>query len=85
MTTTTLAPVSRHNYFSTDVLENTEKFVRTARKALKDIDFDTFVVRGMSGAIAGGMLSRSMRKNLYVIRKDNDDSHDGQQPFGTMG
>ena len=76
---------SRHNYFSSTILSNMEGFVRQARKDLKGVEFDTFVVRGMSGAIAGAMLARSMKKNLYVIRKEDDDSHDGNRPFGDMG
>lgn len=83
--TKNLLPVSRHNYFSGLVLANQEAFVRKWRKALKDEDFDTFVVRGMSGAIAGGILARSLKKNLFVIRKESDNSHDGSPAFGTMG
>jgi hypothetical protein len=84
MTTTATTRHQHKNYF-TLALENPEAFIRKARKALQGHDFDTFVVRGMSGAIAGAMLSRSMKKNLFVIRKDNDDSHDGNKPFGVMG
>lgn len=76
---------ARHNYFSSTILQNPDRFVRVARKALKGIEFDTFVVRGMSGAIAGGILARSMKKNLFVVRKETDDSHDGTQSFGDMG
>lgn len=86
MTTTAKAPVhhKRENYFS-DVMGNTRLFITDARRALADVDFDTFVVRGMSGAIAGGVLAHSMKKNLFVVRKDDDDSHDGNRPFGMMG
>jgi orotate phosphoribosyltransferase len=85
MTTTKAAAHTRHNYFSSTILDNPDRFIRRARAALKDVPFDTFVVRGMSGAIAGGMLARSMRKNLFVVRKEDDNTHDGTQPFGVMG
>jgi len=75
-----------HNYFSDNVLSNMDKFVRDSRKALKDgPEFDTFVVRGMSGAIAGGILARSLDKHLWVIRKPDDSSHDSSRGFGTFG
>lgn len=77
---------TQHNYFSMDVLANMDTFVRNARKVLQNApEFDTFVVRGMSGAIAGGILARSLKKNLYVVRKENDGSHDSNKTFGLMG
>jgi hypothetical protein len=78
--------VKTHNYFSMSILENPNAFVRSSHRFLKDApEFDTFVVRGMSGAIAGGILARSCKKNLYVIRKPNDGSHDGNKAFGIIG
>lgn len=73
------------NYFSDIALNRGEATIRRTTKALRDVDFDTFVVTGMSGAVFGGMIARSMKKNLFVIRKDNDDSHDGNRPFGNIG
>ena len=86
MTTKAAPKRTQHNYFSMDVLANMDTFVRNARKVLQDApEFDTFVVRGMSGAIAGGILARSLKKNLYVVRKENDGSHDSNKTFGLMG
>ena len=77
---------TQHNYFSMDVLANMDRFVRDSRKIMLNApEFDTFVVRGMSGAIAGGILARSLKKNLYVVRKENDGSHDSNRTFGIMG
>lgn len=87
MTKTAEPKVSKHNYFSMAVLNNPDRFVKDARKSIlaSGIDFDTFVVRGMSGAIAGGMLARSLNKHLYVVRKPNDGSHDNTKAFGNTG
>jgi hypothetical protein len=86
MTTTTQPRTANHNYFSEAIIgqKNARKFIREARKALKDVDFDTFVVRGMSGMGAGALLSNAMDKELYVIRK-GEECHDWRKGFGSMG
>ena len=84
--TTTAAPVyTRHNYFSQHAIADSKKFVRAARKALKDVDFDTIVVTGLSGMGAGSILAHSMGKNLFVIRKQGEQAHDWRPAFGAMG
>jgi hypothetical protein len=85
--TKTPAPVTyqRHNYFSEKGLANSKAYVRAARKALKDVDFDTIVVTGLSGMGAGSILAHSMGKNLFVIRKGGEQTHDWRAGFGVMG
>ena len=46
-----------------------------ARKILKDIDFDSIAVRGISGIGFGSVLSYSMNKKLIIVRKDRKNSH----------
>ena len=49
--------------------------VTKAVKALKQIDFDTIVVRGVSGLIIGPIVAYIMGKKLCVIRKKEENSH----------
>ena len=80
-------PKSRHNYFSGSLIgrESVERTLFFATQQLSTVNFDTLVVRGMSGAVAGGLFAYHLDKNLYVIRKDDDSSHDGANGFGIMG
>lgn len=43
--------------------------LRRAQEDLAEVDFDTIVVRGMSGALFGPQLAMAMGKNLAVSRK----------------
>ena len=40
-----------------------------------NIKFDGFVVTGVSGVAFGSILCRILRKDLVIVRKDNDGSH----------
>lgn len=51
------------------------KVVRKVRESLRAVPFDAFVCRGVSGLTMGSILAHSMRKDLVVIRKSEDDSH----------
>jgi adenine/guanine phosphoribosyltransferase-like PRPP-binding protein len=55
-----------------------EKFkvhIADAKKALRRIKFDAFVVTGNSGTLFGGALAVAMNKGLILVRKPNDNSH----------
>jgi pyrimidine operon attenuation protein/uracil phosphoribosyltransferase len=41
----------------------------------RELKFDGFVVTGVSGVAMGAILARSMRKELIIVRKDNDGTH----------
>lgn len=76
----------RSNYISGNLLEGTNGFLVNAREILADVDFDTFVVTGMSGAMAGTLLSHRLNKNLLVLRKNDDSTHhDTADYFGRLG
>lgn len=51
-----------------------DKALRDVKKLLvdKDIKFDGFVVRGISGIVIGSILARSLRKDLVIVRSTND-------------
>lgn len=54
-----------------------ESVIRTARKDLRDADFDTLVGTGFSGGVVIPALARSMGKRFALLRKETDDSHHG--------
>lgn len=62
------------------------RVVNTAMNDLADVEFDTFVGIGMSGAVVIPMLAWHMDKHYVIVRKEDDDSHHGGSvPFGLMG
>jgi len=75
----------RHNYFSRFAIADPDCTVRTAKKRLAAVDFDTFVVTGDSGVSVGTILAWKLGKNLVVIRKDGVDHHDWESYYGTLG
>ena len=66
----------RSYYFDQAILD-LPHVIKTARKALKDVDFDTIVGTGFSGGIVIPALAMSMDKKFVLIRKEDDDSHHG--------
>ena len=53
--------------------EQQDKVIRQIRQLIKDknIKFDGFIVTGVSGVTMGAVLSRLLRKELVVVRKNN--------------
>ena len=46
-----------------------------ARHKLRDLHFDTIVVRGVSGLVFGSMLALAMQKGVTVVRKPGESTH----------
>ena len=51
-----------------------DKIIRSVRKIIKQkkVNFDGFVVTGVSGILIGSILSRSLKKELVIVRKEED-------------
>jgi hypothetical protein len=49
--------------------------IRTAKKKLKEVEFDAFAVSGNSGTLMGGAMSAAMKKKMILVRKPSDNSH----------
>lgn len=75
----------RHNYFSRYAIMDPQGTVTMARKRLKGVDFDTFVVTGDSGLAVGVLLAWKMGKSLVVIRKPGAQCHDWENFYGEIG
>lgn len=73
-------------YFDCAINKETRKLViEEALRHLGRMDFDTIAVRGVSGQAVGTILAYELDCNLFVIRKFNDDSHNGHHPAGHLG
>ena len=59
--------------------------VTAAMKRLADIQFDTFVCRGLSGVLVAPLLARAMSKNFLIVRKPDEKSHSVSRVEGTFG
>lgn len=73
-------------YYMDDAVFNLESVIEHAKKALADVDFDTLVGTGFSGAVVIPSIALAMGKKFVLIRKDNDDSHHGRgRLLGELG
>lgn len=85
----TIKVMTKHFSFSySEELYNPTKLklaVTTAVKILTPYrdEFDSIVVRGVSGTTFGGALSIRLRKPLFVVRKPSDKSHEGTNTLVT--
>jgi orotate phosphoribosyltransferase len=75
-----MATVTRHSSYLENVFSSPSRLSKTCTKVIKTIkekglEFDAIVVRGVSGITIGSIVSSRMRKQLIVVRKDNDGSH----------
>lgn len=81
MSTTTF----RTGYFD-EALNDLGTVIETAKEELANVDFDTLVGTGFSGAVVIPALALALGKNYVLIRKDNDDSHHGKgKLIGNLG
>lgn len=57
-----------------------------ARFALADVDFDTVVATGLSGAVVAPMLAHELGINFLILRKPDDlSTHAYQRAVGKLG
>jgi hypothetical protein len=61
--------------------------VRNAKRLLADVQFDTFVGTGMSGALAAPVLAYAMKKHCCLVRNRRDEARrsGGSQVEGVLG
>ena len=52
-----------------------EENQKEAINNLKDLEFDTIVVTGVSGLVFGVPLAQRMNKHIAIVRKDKDGTH----------
>jgi adenine/guanine phosphoribosyltransferase-like PRPP-binding protein len=59
--------------------------VARAKRALADVEFDTMVGTGLSGALVIPTLAKALDVDFLLVRKDSDESHSSGEPAGTLG
>lgn len=74
----------------TDYLEHAfasdEALVAQAQRVIpEDVEYDTMIGRGMSGALIIPRLATLLGKAYAIVRKANDGSHTGNQIEGRIG
>lgn len=75
----------RSNYFDI-VMDDPQGVIERAREELADVDFDTFVVTGLSGASVASLLAYTLGKNYLILRKPDDTStHSSRRAVGKIG
>jgi hypothetical protein len=66
-------------------IDNVEEVIAKAEAELQDVDFDTFIGTGFSGALIVPMLAAAMGKNFVLVRKPKDNSHHSGTMIGNLG
>lgn len=73
------------DYFDT-AWQDPDWVIEQAEDALVGIDYDTFVVTGMSGAVVAGLLAHALGKSYLLLRKPDDTStHSYERALGKLG
>ncbi len=60
------------------------RIVKKAVAALKDIDFDTIVFRGMSGALIAPIVAHVLGKEIVMLRKPEAQTHSSYKYEGYL-
>lgn len=68
-----------------DALDNLAGVVERGRQVLADIEFDTLVGTGLSGAVVVPSLALALGKPFVIVRKPNDGSHHNGTMIGNLG
>lgn len=63
-----------------------DSVIQRARTRLANVDFDTFVATGLSGAVVAPILARELGKHFLIVRKADDHStHSSKRGVGRLG
>lgn len=77
--------ITVHASYLRQALQEPEQTAATARLLLEDIDYDTMVGQGLSGALVIPTLARSLGKFWMIVRKPDDKTHSDYKAEGTLG
>lgn len=71
--------------YMTEAFRSPVTLARRARVALVDVDYDTLVGRGLSGALVVPDLARRLKKHWLIVRKPQEGSHTYRKAEGELG
>lgn len=72
-------------YMSRVFTEPFENIVSDAREALANVEYDTMIGRGLSGALVIPRLAEALGKEWMIVRKPGDSSHSTRPAEGVLG
>lgn len=84
MTSSSDAPAFHTGYFD-QALDDLAGVIERARVRLADVDFDTLVGTGLSGAVVVPALALALNKQFVIVRKPHDGSHHEGHLVGHLG
>jgi orotate phosphoribosyltransferase-like protein len=71
--------------YLSDALFNIDRIISNAEDRLYDVEFDTMIGTGLSGALVIPSLARAMEKSFAIVRKPNDSQHAQSSIEGKIG
>jgi orotate phosphoribosyltransferase-like protein len=77
-------PLVLHASYLTDIIRDPRQVIQLAEKALFEVDFDTVVGIGLSGALIVPQMAAAFGKNFAIVRKV-DNTHSDQPVEGHIG
>lgn len=78
-------PASQHGIsYLVRAFENPAHIISESMLALENVQFDTMIGTGLSGALVVPTLARALGRHWAIVRKPNDDSHT-RDPCGVAG
>lgn len=77
--------ITVHAAYLNDLFKRSTDICDEACKRLANVEFDTFIGTGISGALIVPLLSFAMSKRFAIVRKPNDGSHSWCRIEGTVG
>lgn len=77
--------LTTHADYLREAIRTPEVLIDDAKIALAEVDYDTMVGRGLSGAIVIPWLARALGKHWMIVRKEGDGSHSTEKVEGSLG
>lgn len=85
MTTTSEGSISIQSGWLIKALDHPRAILASARSALANVDYDTLVGTGLSGALVLPLLGLELGKHILIVRKPGERGHSASQVEGTLG
>ena len=77
--------LTEYPYYFRRIFEDRARVVEEAHALLADVEYDTLVGTGMSGALFVPQLAEELGKKWAIVRKESDDTHAYGKIIGELG
>ena len=75
----------RNVSYSGEAFDDPQRLIERATKDLANVDYDTIIGTGLSGALVVPTLARALGKKWAIIRKPDDGAHTTEEFEGEIG